>query len=344
MAEQLQNQSAAGDDGLLDDAPTPTHEGNPALPPEVTAVLRDLRRSLLQHPEIARSVSDLRNHVSMRDFYVSFVCLLLGTAGQAYAVLYQSWLIPVFLVLALAGIAGWSSLGHEGWHGRAVPNKKFDQWLSKWAISAVFLIKNEAHARDHKLHHRVTGEPQDPQAYVWDQPWEEFRKSQMGTFLLIPAALKMAKAILTGKREDSGFNDDTRRASLGILVAIGLVHGTWALGLLWASPWAFLFGYLLPLSWGSVCAQLRQYREHARLPDGSTAVFDLMCNNLERVLIPGGFFNYHILHHTFPEIPQRSLPKLYKVVSRTVDMKKDYYGLSPQLGLKHSYLNNTVIA
>lgn len=344
MSGQDQGRDVAGDDALLDSAPTPKHEGNPDLPPEVTVVLRDLRQSLLKHPEIKQSVSELRGHISMRDFWVSTVCLLLGTAGQAYAVHYAPWLVPILLFLALVGIAGWVSLSHESWHGRAVSNKAFDRWLFKWGLSAFILTNNEEHGRDHKLHHRVTGEPEDPQSHVWDQPWEEYRNAQIGTFLLFPAVFKMAKAMLTGKRDDSGYQDESRRASPGILLGIVLLHGTWALGLLWASPWAFLFGYLIPLPWGSVCAQHRQYSEHARLPDGSTAVYDLLCNDLERILIPGGYFNYHILHHTFPEVPQRALPKLYKVISETVDMEKDYYGLSPQLGLKRSYLNSRVYA
>jgi len=192
--------------------------------------------------------------------------------------------------------------------------------------------------RDHEVHLH------DPQSFVWDLSWEEFRNFQIASFLVFPAVYKIAKSLVTGKRTDSGHNDDAHRAPPRVMLAILIVHIPWALGLLWVSPWAFLFGYLIPLPLGSVCAQQRQYREHARLPDGSTSVHDLMCNDLERVLIPGGFFNYHILHHAFPEIPQRALPKLYKIIASTIDMKNDYYGFSPQLGLKYSYLNNRVAA
>lgn len=170
MTGHSQSLAEAGDDALLDSAPTPRHEGDATLPPEVTVVLRDLRQSLLKHPEIKQCVSDLRGHISMRDFYVSSGCLLLGTAGQAYAVLYAPWLVPILLFLALVGIAGWVSLSHESWHGRAVANRKFDRWLFKWGLSAFILTNNEAHGADHKLHHRITGEPEDPQSHVWDQP------------------------------------------------------------------------------------------------------------------------------------------------------------------------------
>lgn len=327
-----------------DDAPVPTHEGDSSRPPEVTIVLRNLRRSLLKHPEIAASLRELRNKVSPRDFYVSMACLIVGAGGQAYAVQYQPWLVPVFIFFFMVGFAGISSLAHEAWHGRSVPNRKFDRWLSRWVYTPLLITDNEQLARDHHPHHKITGEPGDPQAFIWSMPWREFRNIQLSSLLVLPAIYKMVAALLTGQRSDYGFDDDTHRASPRIMVSIIIVHVPWALGLLWVSPWAFLFGYLLALPLASVGAQQRQYREHARLPDGSTAVYDLLCNNLERVLIPGGYFNYHILHHVFPEIPQRGLPRLYKVISNTIDMQKDYYGMSPQLGLKRSYLNNVVVS
>jgi fatty acid desaturase len=254
------------------------------------------------------------------------------------------WLIPVFLLTLLTGIAGISSLAHESWHRRSVPNKKFDRWLSQWLFTPLLLLDNEQQARDHYLHHRVTGEPDDPQAFIWGLPWKEFRNIQIGVLLVLPAIYKIAVVLLTGKRADCGFTDSTHRASSKVLLSIMVVHAPWALGLLWVSPWALLFGYVIALPLGSIAAQQRQYREHARLSDGSAVVYDTLCSNLERVLIPGGFFNYHIVHHVFPEIPQRALPKLYSVISQSIDMKKDYYGSSPQLGLKHSYLNSVVAA
>ncbi len=326
-----------------DDAPVPMHEGDPNRPPEVAIVLRDLRRSLLKQPAIAQSVRELRGQVSMRDFYVSMGCLLLGVGGQAYAVQFQPWLVPVFLLIFLMGVAGASSLAHESWHGRSVPNKKLDRWLSRWVYTPLLLTDNDQLARDNYPHHKITGEPDDPQAFIWRLPWSEFRSIQIRSFLVFPAIYKMVAAMITGQRADYGFTDDAHRASPKVLLSIIAVHVPWALGLLWVSPWAFVFGYLIAMPFASLGVQQRQYREHALLPDGSAAVYDLLCSNLERVLIPGGYFNYHIVHHVFPEIPQRALPKLYDVISNTIDMEKDYYGLSPQLGLKRSYLNDVVV-
>jgi fatty acid desaturase len=241
------------------------------------------------------------------------------------------------------GFAGVSSLAHESWHNRSVSNKKFDRWLSRWVYTPLLMTDNDQLARDHYPHHRIPGEPDDPQAFIWNYSWPEFRNVQIGSLLILPAMYKVVVTLITGKRAEYGFTDKTHSASARVLLAIIVVHVPWALGLLWVSPWAFLFGYLIALPLGALGAQQRQYREHARLPDGSAAVYDLLCNTLERVLIPGGYFNYHIVHHVFPEIPQRALPKLYAVISNTIDMQKDYYGLSPQLGLKRSYLNDVVV-
>ena len=50
---------------------------------------------------------------------------------------------------------------------RLVRNKKFDRWLSRWVYTPLLMTDNDQLARDHYPHHRIPGEPDDPQAFIW---------------------------------------------------------------------------------------------------------------------------------------------------------------------------------
>lgn len=300
--------------------------------------MRDLRHTLLENAGIASKVRELRGPISSRDCYVSFGSLLLGTVGQGWAVSSAPFSIPLFLFLQLVGLAGLQSLAHESWHHRAHPNRAVDRWIREWAVGSILLVQNRALAADHKLHHRMPGEPEDPSNTVWAQSEAEMRRSILQRLLILPMVVRLVRGLLTGRRPGQNWSGDAHRARPSQLLGMLLVHGVWAGGLLWVSVPALVVGYVIPLPIASSAAHLREYREHARLSGGRTAVYDLLCPQLERVLIPGGYFNLHALHHTFPEIPQRRLPQLYRFLERTIDMQRDYYGFSPQVGRKQSYL------
>ncbi|MBZ0254365.1 MAG: fatty acid desaturase [Candidatus Methylomirabilis sp.] len=307
---------------------------------ELLKVLRELRRRLLRRPEVAKAVRELTRPIGSRDFYVSLGCLVGGAAGQAFAVTYAPFLIPAFLFVQLMGLAGVHSLAHESWHRRSHPNERVDRAISRCFVGPVMLGSNEAHRADHVLHHKMPGEPQDPSSVIWELTDDEFMGRIRERLLILPAIVRIVRLWTTGASAVRRGDQAGHRMDAATLGPVVVVHALWALPLLAASVPAFLVGYVLPLPLGSIFAQLREYREHARFPDGRTAVYDILCNEFERVLVPGGYFNLHALHHAFPEIPQRRLPELYRVLERSVDMEKEYYGLSPQIGLKRSYFKH----
>lgn len=301
--------------------------------------LRELRASLLQRMEIASAVRLLSRQVSARDFYVTFGFLLGGLAGQAYAFASGAWwLSPFMLLIQLFGFAALTSLAHESWHGRSHPQRRVDRWFSRWIYSGLLLFDSDLQTRDHQAHHRSPGEPDDPTGLVWTIPLPRFRLFLLSSALIIPAVVMKIRFLLTGKRLDQNFTDDQRRASPRLWFSILVMQAPMALLMLWISPLALLMGYLLPNSLAFVMTRIREYREHAQLPDGTTAVYDVLCSDFERLLIPGGYFNYHVVHHLFPEIPQRKLPELYRLIARTVDMRGGYYGRTPMIARKQSYL------
>ena len=265
--------------------------------------------------------------------------MILGTVGQAFAVTSAPYLIPVFLYMQLFGLAGSSSLLHESWHRRSHPNRWMDRQLIKWFVAPIFLTPNiPAFVDDHWYHHKMPGEEGDPNRLVWVQTEKELRLSLIKRILVIPVAFGIIRGLLTGKRAMLDWDPETHKSPPHLLVRAFVFHAVWATSMLLISIPTLLVGWLLPLALGSAAVHLREYCEHAKLPDSRTAAYDTICSTFERHLIPGGFFNYHALHHAFPEIPQRNLPKLYRVIEGAIDMKKDYHGTSSQIGLKKTYL------
>lgn len=306
---------------------------------ELLRVLRALRLRLVARPEIAEAVKRCRGPVSRRDFLVSAACLVLGSVAQALAVLHAPLLIPACLFVQVVGITGFNSLAHESWHKMAYPGREASRFVAVWIIAPLLLRNFDAPAEDHIIHHKMPGEAEDPSSGVWAQSREEFRRSMLSRALIVPAAVEVLRGLVTGKRPNTNWKDDSHKLSAAELGRIALVHGPWAVLMAWASPLALAVGWALPMALGSAAAHLREYAEHERLAEGRTSVYDTLCPTWQRLLIPGGYFNLHALHHIFPEIPQRRLPELYETIARTVDMEREYYGYSPQVGLRRSYLS-----
>jgi fatty acid desaturase len=312
---------------------------------ELLHTLRELRRRLVAHAEIAEAAKRARLRVSPLDFTLSFSLLAGGVVCQPLAIQHAPWLVPGLLFLQLAGMAGFNSLAHESWHRMAFPGKHANRVISEWVIAPLLLRNLEQPREDHILHHKLPGEDEDPSSGVWAQKPEEFRRSMLSRLLVVPAAIDVLRGMLTGQRAHTNWKGDEHKLRGVELARIALVHGLWLLYLTWASaavlwtiPIAWTVAWAMPMALGSAAAHLREYAEHARSADGRTIVYDTLCPAWQRWLIPGGFFNYHALHHVFPEVPQRNLPWLHAEIARTVNMEQDYYGFSPQVGMQRSYL------
>ena len=312
---------------------------------ELLHTLRELRRKLVAHAAIAEAAKRARLPLSPRDFILSFIALFGAAACQPWAIQRAPWLVPGLLFLQLVGMAGFNSLAHESWHKMAFPGKLANRILSEWVIAPLLLRNLDRPREDHILHHKLPGEPEDPSSGVWAQKPEEFRRSMVSRVLVVPAAIDVLRGMLTGQRAHTNWKGDDHKLRGAEIARIALLHGGWLLYLAWASaavlwtiPIAWAVAWAMPMALGSAAAHLREYAEHARSADGRTIVYDTLCPTWQRWLIPGGFFNYHALHHVFPEVPQRNLPRLYAEIARTVDMQQDYYGFSSQVGLQRSYL------
>ncbi len=306
---------------------------------ELLRVLRALRLKLVARPEIAEAVKRCRGPVSRRDFLASGACLALGSVAQALAVLHAPLLIPACLFVQLVGIAGFNSLAHESWHRIAYPGREASRFIAVWIVAPLLLRSVDASAADYVVHHKMPGEPEDPSSGAWTRSQEEFKRSMLRRALIAPAAVEALRGMVIGARPHTNWKDDSHKLSGPELGRVALIHVPWALLMAWASPVAVVVGWALPMALASAAAHLRAYAEHERLAEGRTCVYDTLCPPWQRLLIAGGYFNLHALHHLFPEIPQRRLPELYETIAKTVDMTREYYGYSAQVGLRRSYLS-----
>lgn len=294
--------------------------------------LIDTRNRLLENPEVAAFVKQAaRSGCTSWDFWISTGFLGVGILGFANLNPSSSLLTALgLLLLELAGIAGFSSLSHESWHRRALPSAQLNNWVSKWLISPLLLRGYEGPMAAHVYHHRFFGSEQDPDSFVWRQTKKEYRNAQLSRLLIFPAVLQAIKQ--TGSRGQK--RNQPQRIDL---IAILLVHSTWSALLLLNSVQAWLWGYCAALLLGAVLANVREYGEHAYTSGGKLIAYDTDCNLLQRLLISGGFFNLHALHHVFPELSQRHLPGLYEILRMQPKLSEAYYSTSPQVQKKRTY-------
>lgn len=309
-------------------------------PDHVLVVLRNLRRSLLKHPEIARAAKDLRDQVGYRDAIASIGLFLVGTAATAWTALHQPLLAWLPMVVQLFGLTGIRSLAHEAWHGRCVQSPRLDRWLSDWLVNPIFLLAPSVVTADHQAHHRLTGDPEDPQDQ-WRQSDAQFQAATLRRVLVLPALLGHVRRVITREEPAAAPRDPGPPVGGAPIARVALVHGVWAVSMALVGTYAVLFAYLVPFVLSAILGSYREFREHAVVGEGLVSVHDTLCSDFERLLFAGGYFNLHCLHHAFPEIPQRQLPELYRVIQSSVDMTTDYYGFHTLIQLKHSYVRGS---
>lgn len=304
---------------------------------ELVECVAAVRRALLGHDEVASYVRSSRSRISGIDFVVAFGCLFGGAALGAFAMRRMPALIPIAVILQVAGFAGFFSLNHEGWHRRSTPWG--ERFFSRYVIQPIVLGFYTPQQEDHARHHRNAGEPNDPSFEIWALPEREFRHAVFTQILFVPKVIQILRRTLSGRRSNTdAARKHSHRGSVGGLVALVAFHGTWAGALLLASPWSLLTSYVVPLSCAAALGHLREYREHERLSNGSSAVYDTLCHPFERLFIAGGRFNLHALHHVFPEVPQRQLPGLHRIISGDPELERKYYEHTPRIARRRTYL------
>jgi|FEC22Drversion2_1045045.scaffolds.fasta_scaffold00873_8 fatty acid desaturase len=309
--------------------------------------LKGLRGELSRIPEVAAytTLSRSKKH-SWPDLLFAAVTMLGGIGLVIHGSnqnLLESLAGTVLLVLALSCVA---ALNHEGWHRHLSASERVNDILSGWILSPLLVADFEVQQRNHLQHHAYLGEDADPDGQLYRMSTKTFVLMLLGRAMVIPYLLKVA-----GLCQEASANRAAERLLRGSsLLRIALVHGIWfivvsvgawlASGDLLAAAAAVLFGHLLPLMLASFMIAIRGHREHyVDEVTAKTVTCDTDCVFIERWLIAGGRFNWHACHHLFPEIPQRRLPQLGKLIRRHGDVARHYDDLGSPIAARASYFS-----
>lgn len=307
--------------------------------------LARLRAELSKVPEIAAYAGQSRHdRRCWPDLLFAAVTLLGGIALVVHGA--GRNLLPmaagsILLVLCLSCV---SSLNHDAWHRHLSRSERFNDLVASWFLSPLLVADFEVQQRNHFRHHAYLGEAADPDGQLYRMSTGAFVRMLLARALVVPYLLKIA-----GLRQEASANRvDERLLRASSLVRIALVHGAW-FGAVVLGAWlvhqtvlavatAVLFGYLLPLLLGSFMIAIRGHREHfVDGVSGKTVSFDTDCFFFERWLIAGGEFNWHACHHLFPEVPQRRLPGLGKLIARSAEAARFYDAAGSPIAAKSSY-------
>lgn len=310
--------------------------------------LKRLRAELGRIPEVAAYTRLNRsNKRSWPDLLFVVVAMVGGIALVIHGSnqnLLESLAGTVALILGLSCV---SALNHEAWHRHLSASERVNDVLSGWILSPLLVADFEVQQRNHLQHHAYLGEDADPDGQLYRMSTKTFVLMLLGRAMVIPYLLKIA-----GLRQEASANRTTERLLRGSsLLRIALVHGIWFVavaggawlvtgGDLASAAMAVLFGYLLPLMLASFMIAIRGHREHyVDEATAKTVTCDTDCVFIERWLIAGGRFNWHACHHLFPEIPQRLLPQLGKLIRRHGDLARHYDGPGSPIAARATYFS-----
>ena len=304
-------------------------------PTSLRAVMKKIRHQLNAAPEIEVFLQKAKRQRSCGvDLLFVLVAFGLGLMLVALYALALPLIALAGTVCIVAALSAVSSLTHESWHGHLSNNPQINDFLSQWILSPLLVADYLPQRRNHLFHHSYLGEDKDPDGMLYRMSTREFVTMVARRFLIVPYLLK----ILGVQKESSASiasEGHSLLASKAALMRIALVHGLWILALLGLAAWvslsimqigtALFLGYMLPLLLASTMIALRGHRKHTYdAASGYTITYNTQCSFVERWLVSGGYFNLHVCHHLFPEIPQHRLTDFLRLLEAKTAFR-DYY-------------------
>jgi len=245
--------------------------------------------------------------------------------------------VPWFYVVAfiLVGARGQSLfiLQHETMHGLISYNKKLNEAMGI-LLSAMLGTQFYTGRKMHMLHHRFVGTDEDPNIVyhgINDKrpgyaAWIFFIKNMLG-WRLIGLVRSVARTVFAKlgiikppSQPAHAMLRVTSREQMIDLAALFVVQLVIFIGMsLVAHPLIYIGIYILPLSTLTCLFEaLRSFSEHV-LPLGtaSNAVeekrgFFMKASPLELFFISQFDFNYHHVHHQYPNIPTLNVRKMHE--------------------------------
>jgi fatty acid desaturase len=310
--------------------------------------LSELRSSLLTSESVRRFLETNRlQRGNLCELVMALAFLFLGLGLVVLATRYALPLLVVGAAVEVWALSAISSLTHESWHGNLAEDRSVNNFVATYILSPLLVSEFAAQQRRHLLHHARLGEDVDEDRTLYQLTTEEFVGRTISRLLVIPHLIKLARSTRT--QVPSGASPLTPKG----VASIVFVQVAWAtlLGIptvllgggVWAVLAALVCGQVVPLLIASFMVDLRGHREHAYIGDVRYPLTaDTACSSLERMIVAGGYFNWHACHHLFPEIPQRLLPELAALLRNEAGGLLNHYDRpSSPVVARRSYLSST---
>ncbi len=293
-------------------------------------------RSRLLTPERIRELSRLRPWIAVRD---AAFCWTLMLAAWSIAAAFPVWyvLLPAAVLVGSRYYALFI-IGHDGLHRRIFPthwaNDLFNDIVVLAPIGAITRINN----RNHLLHHRHLGNPEDPDrhrhACVNKYDHVHLLAFLTGMSSVFRATYQVFVAPLKSAA-DTGEGQDSRYSARDVLIlgtwhlvlisGLTLTFGWWGYPLMWLAP-VYVFTYLAD--------NFRSFVEHAHTEGDDDAdhhrLITFESNLVERWFLAPMHMNLHVAHHLWVGIPYYNLS--------TADAEMSRHPLSAELERRGSYI------
>ena len=253
---------------------------------------------------------------------------VIGAAWWVLATQAPSWFASLAIALVIGcSFGGLTFLGHEALHGAVVRGRALRR-LVGWVGFLPFVVSPRLwEAWHNRVHHGNTNRAGvDPDAYPTLIEYEGspliraimtcapgLRRLRGSFSLLIGFSVQSAHMLFAARHRQYLSPSEHRRAVAETLLGVAL----WVSVAFLLGPWAFLFGYALPVVVANVIVMSFILTNHSISP--LTDVNDPLVNSLS-VTGPRWFewvtlgFGFHVEHHLFPAMSARHAPKLRSIL------------------------------
>ncbi len=291
-------------------APTVTPSSLDTLVPDAAslpAVLPTDRLTATGMP--VRAVrEELRRISNVRSTATVVGALLQSFGVMALAVVIGTWWgWALAFVLMGRGHCLLNILGHEAAHRLLFTNRSVNDFVGKWLLAYPSFQALGGYRRAHFAHHRDEMGPNEPDAGLYAEypiPPDSWRR-KLRRDLFGESAYKNFRGLAHGIRKGN------REALLILLVQVGLVTISFAVG----APWAYLVWIGSWSTLWKLSNRVRSIAEHGgmiRSKDRRLTTHVIRQSSIARFAIVPYCTGWHLAHHVDMGVPWRNLPKLHR--------------------------------
>jgi fatty acid desaturase len=233
--------------------------------------------------------------------------------------------------------AALANLAHDAWHRLCFRSRWLNDAVGAWLYAYPVGVPFHHDRRRHFAHHRLVGQPEDPDWVNYTSEGRETTTRVLGYLLgRLAGSLLVETAwstLVTRKprillSEDARKEDEPAHEMLRVVICQLLLLALFTLFFGW---WGYPLYWLLPIATVTAfCNNLRALVEHvAEDPSAAPEVRlrDIDATWLERLFFSPSHFHFHALHHANPSIPHYRLGTAKKTL---IEATGSYpYGVSP---------------